>query len=608
MITRFKFSLTTILFIVIIQLSLNAQNHSNIDLANQYYEQGEIDKAIEIYEQLARNPKNIPLIHQNYFSILINNGRYEEAEDYIKKLIKRNPENLFYQVDRGLIFISQNEKEKEKDYFNTFIEKHSDDNYQVSALAQYMARKRLYEYALQMYLESRKNSGSPDAYALQLANIYRVLNQKDKMIMEYLLYVQEHPSSLPSIKNILQNYLENEEDLESFEALLIDKLQKDPNQPLYQDLLIWVNVQQHDFYGAFIQARAYDKKNNLAGSGMIELGQIALENNDYNNAIRIYNYVIDNYEGTSNYQIARRLVIMAREEKVKNTYPVDTEDIKTLINDYDQLINEVGLNQFTVEALRNKALLHAFYLNEHQKAISILGQIIKYPRMRKDIIDRSKLDLGDIYLLIGQPWESTLLYSQVEKSNKASVIGYEAKLRNAKLSYYKGDFALAQDHLDILKEATTREISNDAMKLSMLIKDNTALDTTDVPMQLYASIDLLLFQNKYDQALQKLDSFQNRYRNHSLVDEVLWQKSQIYLQLGKFEEAASNLQQLDEGYSYDILGDDAFFTLGKIYQDYMDEPDKAMQIFREFLEKYPGSVYTSEARKRFRQLRGDFNN
>jgi tetratricopeptide (TPR) repeat protein len=608
MITRFKFSLTTILFIVIIQLSLNAQNHSNIDLANQYYEQGEIDKAIEIYEQLARNPKNIPLIHQNYFSILINNGRYEEAEDYIKKLIKRNPENLFYQVDRGLIFISQNEKEKEKDYFNTFIEKHSDDNYQVSALAQYMARKRLYEYALQMYLESRKNSGSPDAYALQLANIYRVLNQKDKMIMEYLLYVQEHPSSLPSIKNILQNYLENEEDLESFEALLIDKLQKDPNQPLYQDLLIWVNVQQHDFYGAFIQARAYDKKNNLAGSGMIELGQIALENNDYNNAIRIYNYVIDNYEGTSNYQIARRLVIMAREEKVKNTYPVDTEDIKTLINDYDQLINEVGLNQFTVEALRNKALLHAFYLNEHQKAISILGQIIKYPRMRKDIIDRSKLDLGDIYLLIGQPWESTLLYSQVEKSNKASVIGYEAKLRNAKLSYYKGDFALAQDHLDILKEATTREISNDAMKLSMLIKDNTALDTTDVPMQLYASIDLLLFQNKYDQALQKLDSFQNRYRNHSLVDEVLWQKSQIYLQLGKFEEAASNLQQLDEGYSYDIFGDDAYFTLGKIYQDNMDEPDKAMQIFREFLEKYPGSVYTSEARKRFRQLRGDFNN
>jgi outer membrane protein assembly factor BamD (BamD/ComL family) len=31
-----------------------------------------------------------------------------------------------------------------------------------------------------------------------------------------------------------------------------------------------------------------------------------------------------------------------------------------------------------------------------------------------------------------------------------------------------------------------------------------------------------------------------------------------------------------------------------------------MEIYRDFLNKYPGSVYAAEARKRFRNLRGDF--
>jgi len=77
-------------------------------------------------------------------------------------------------------------------------------------------------------------------------------------------------------------------------------------------------------------------------------------------------------------------------------------------------------------------------------------------------------------MLKEEPWEATLLYSQVEKNQRDAPLGYEAKLRNAKLSYYKGEFRLAQEHLDILKQATTRENCNDAMDLSMRIKENTA--------------------------------------------------------------------------------------------------------------------------------------
>jgi tetratricopeptide (TPR) repeat protein len=193
-----------------------------------------------------------------------------------------------------------------------------------------------------------------------------------------------------------------------------------------------VNLQRKNFYSAFIQARAIDKRQNLQGNELMEIGRIAMVNEDYKNAIRTFEYIIDEYKGTPNYQVARRLVITCREEIVKNTFPVADDEIENLINDYQELIKDIGLNQNTIQALRSEALLYAFYLHDHDSAIAILHQIIQTPRISKSIVDESKLDLGDIYLLIGEPWESTLLYSQVEKSSKETPIGYEAKLRKCK--------------------------------------------------------------------------------------------------------------------------------------------------------------------------------
>jgi tetratricopeptide (TPR) repeat protein len=388
--------------------------------------------------------------------------------------------------------------------------------------------------------------------------------------------------------------------------MMYDKVQKSPNNIIYVDLLIWINLQRKNFYAAFIQARALDKRKKLEGVRVMEIGRIALENKDYKNSIRIFEYIIEEYPASANYQIARRLVIKSREEHVKTTYPVEIEEIRKLIADYDKLISEIGLNNNTIEALRSKALLHAFYLDEHEMAISILEEIIRVPRVSKSLIDQSKLNLGDIYLLIGQPWESTLLYSQVEKSSKETPNGYEAKLKNAKLSYYKGDFALAQSHLDILKTATTREISNDAIALSLLIKDNTMLDSNDVAMKRFADIDLLIFQNKKEKALRELDLMLQDYPDHTLVDEILWKSANLEMETGNFEKAIEKLKRIVDNFGSDILGDDAYFLMGKIYEEQLRDRNKAMEIYQDFLIRYPGSNYAAESRKRFRILRGDY--
>ena len=75
---------------------------------------------------------------------------------------------------------------------------------------------------------------------------------------------------------------------------------------------------------------------------------------------------------------------------------------------------------------------------------------------------------------------------------------------------------------------------------------------------------------------------------------------------GEFDKAIALLEKIVTEFGDDILSDDAYFLEGEIYEKHLKNKDKAMEIYREFLNKYPGSVYAAEARKRYRMLRGDF--
>jgi len=599
------------LIYVFLFLSLQAlsQNINDIELANEYYSKGDLEKAKDLYDQLAKNNQNIPYIHQNYFTILMDLRQFDEAENYIDRLIKKFPENFNYSLDLGTLYTRMGELSKAENYFRKIISKIGDDNYRVRVTAQYFINKQLMEWAIATYMEGRKAMKNDLLFSLEMANIYRILNKRDDMVEEYLNYVIQNPSNINYVKNTLQNLLSEPEEMASLETLLFEKVQQEPTMDIYSELLIWVNLQQKNFYGAFIQARALDKRLKLDGRKVIDVAIIAMRNEDYEEAIKIFDYIIKEYPGTFNFVIARMYRIKSREEIVKRSYPVRQEDIKALVDDYGAFVNEIGINATTLEALKNQAALYAFYLDDKQQAIKILQEIIDTPIASAELKAESKLTLGDIYILTGETWESTLLYSQVEKSMKESSLGYEAKLRNAKLSYYKGDFELAKEHLNILKNATSREIANDAMDMSLLITDNTALDmdTTDAAMKEYARIDLLLFQNKTHEALNSIDSMVAKFPAHSLTDELYMQKAKILLKAGQFQESISLLEKIVAEYGHDVLGDDAYYLMGKIYEGQTSNNEKAMEVYQDFLIKYPGSVFSADVRKRFRKLRGDFS-
>ncbi len=585
-----------------------SQQTQEIQIANEYYLKGEKSKAAELYSYLAKSDNNIPIIHNNYFTILLDLGRYDEAQNYLKRIIKKEPRNLQYKLDQGILYMRSGDITKADKYIRELIADNKANVQSAKMISDYLAARSLLDYAILSLTETRQALGNNYVYSLELAMLYRLQGEKDKMVNEYLSYVTQSSANIQYVKNVMQALLTDPNDMETLEKLLYQKVQQNPNMEVFSDLLIWVTMQQKNFYASFIQARAYDKRYKNGGEKCMEVARVALDNEDYANAAKIYRYVANEFPDSPHYLLARLGLIHTREAEVKNSYPVKLDSVRSLILDYNKFISQYPNNAYSLEAERSEAILYANYLDQKDSAVVLLENLVANPRASVYLKSKAKLDLGDIYLLRGEPWESTLLYSQVEKVQHENTLGYEAKLKNAKLSYYKGDFILAQEHLDILKEATTREIANDAMDLSMRIKENIAFDSVGEALKEYAAIELLLYQNKIEEALVKLqDENSAMAKSNTIRDDVYWLEAQIRLKRGEFDKALLLLKKIDSQYPDDVLADDAYFLQAEIEERHLKNPEQAKEIYREFLTKYPGSVFAAEARKRYRTLRGDFN-
>jgi len=352
---------------------------------------------------------------------------------------------------------------------------------------------------------------------------------------------------------------------------------------------------------ALTQAKALDKRTNSNGQGVYDLAEIFLDKEYFALSEDAYDYVIAKGKNNPFFIEANinKIYALTRIISIKN------EDISILDDIYIKTITDLGINKKTVILLSNYAHFKAFYLHDLEAADSLLQQAMLIPSINSYDLAECKMEYADVLLLQGAIWESMLYYSQVEKDFKEHPIGHEAKLRVAKIAYYQGDFSWAQAQLGVLKASTSKLIANNAMELSLLITDNYNLDTTEVSMRIFANADLLYYQQKYDEAIQKYDSVLTLFVGHSLSDEIYMRKANIYLENQRIEDALVNYEKIGTDWNYDILADDALYKRAKIYDDILKDSNLAMQLYEQILLEHNSSIYVSEARRRYRDLRGD---
>ena len=421
----------------------------------------------------------------------------------------------------------------------------------------------------------------------------------------YLIYLENNPVNNERVKNKLQSASDKRKIFDELETQLYERIQQDADKEFFNELLIWMYVQQKDFESAFLQAKALDKRNKEDGTRIIELARLAVNEEYFDDAILAYEYVIDKGENEYYYFIAKSEVLNTRKQKLSSRFDYTEEDVLSLKGDYLDFLDVYGFSINTATTIRELSHLEAFFLHNTDSAISLSERLIKMPNLQPKTLNETKLDLGDFYTLDGDVWEATLLYAQVDKSEKDSPLGEMARFKNAKLSYYKGEFEWAQAQLNVLKGSTSELIANDALQLSIFIMDNLGLDTTSVPMLMFARADLQIFQNDLDAAVSTLDSITYIFPGHALDDDILFAKAKINLKQRNFSDAKMNLQRIIDHHGDDLLGDDATFHLARLCEKQLELTETAMELYKSLIINYKDSVLVVDARKRFRFLRGD---
>ena len=570
-------------------------------IADEYFYKGDLEKAVDYYEKIIKNEQSIPLVYENYFTALIKLERNDDAEKFLKKQLKSHTQSYQYNIDLGYVYLKQDNEKQAAKQFDEARELIKINSIYTKKIADYFLSRGLFEEALESYAVARKSQKNSRPYALEVADVYRLKGQTDAMIDEVLNTCHETLREPVAAQNYLQTYLTKEDEYKLLEKKCYTRIQSYPEHIGYNRLLFWLYMQKQEFQKAFLQAKAIDKRYSKSGAEILQLGEIAFRNKHYAEATEMYSYVYKEYH---NYWAKQRM-IESKEQMVENTYPLDTLALRDLLKNYQSLEEELNNFHKKYEVRRNIARIQGLYLGEYELAIQTLEEISNYQRLQNEFRASTKVLLGDIYLLAEDPWEATLRYSQAEKLVGDVPEGHIAKLKNAKFNYYIGNFELAQAQLDILKLNTDREIANDAIEMSLLIKDNLALDSTDLVLKEYASIDLLIFQKKYDDALLKLKSMLLDYPQHSLTDEIYWSIGQIYQQTGRDTLAVEYYEKIIANYKQDIFTDNAYYYIAKIYDQQLNQKEKAMNYYKELLINFPGSVFSADSRKQYRKLRGD---
>ncbi len=593
----------------IITTSIFAQPKFNDSkLAYQYYKNKEYDKAVVIYKSLYENSSSSRNYFTFYLNCLIQLKELDNAEKLIKKEMRKRPKDLSLLVELGYNYQQQGNTEKANKQYQKAIKHLPADKNQVIRLSNSFRAKRKYGLAKQTLLKGRKLLNNNSLFRNELANVYLVEREYSEMLNEYLDLLSENESQLKNIENRLQAAMYIDVDDEIYLSIkegVIRKIQQNPQFSVYNELLIWLYVQKKDFRKAFFQAKALDKRNNEEGNRLMNLGRLAFSNNDLDVAGDIFKYIIKKGSSNNNFFNAKKLYLKVSYNKLIIQNKTDAAHMSEIAKLYDETIDEFGVNVKTAGIVKDYSHILAFYLDNTNKAKEYLQRLMNLKALKKDFINLCKLELADIDLFDGNIWEAALLYAQIENDNEESIIGHEAKLRKAKLAYYSGDFLWAQAQLDVLKASTSKLIANDAFALSMLITENTGLDTSETAMKLYASAELYEYRKQDSMAFLTLDSILTMFPNHSLTDEVLFKKAEIYLSHQNYDEAIKYLNIVINDYGTDVLGDNALFKLASIYDYNKNDPDEAEKLYKKLMTDYEGSIYIVEARKRYRAIRGD---
>ena len=572
----------------------------NEQLAQYYYDKGDFEKAKISFEELLKEmPQN-----SQYFQKTIDCYQQLQQFDVAEKAIQDRL-NSYKQgnllVELGYNFqLQKNEASAKKQYVEALDRIKKNPN-EVYSIANSFERKVLLDYALKSYqtaIELQPNYN----FNYQIALLYGQLGNTEMMISTFLDEAYANPQNSIQIQNQLARFMVEEGDENFNETLrkaLIVRAQK--NQDVFWNhYLSWFYVQQKEVGKAFIQEKAVYKRNPDSLSDIVNLAQLAIEEDDDATAKEILGFVLENTTDLELLIQANSYLIEMKIDKAQ------VKDFAAINTELERLLTEYEISPLTLSLQLIQAHFVAFKLKKPEEGKTIIKKALE---LQLNVYEQAhaKMELADILLFEEKFNQALIYYSQIEEDLKNDEVAHEASLKAAKTSYFQGDFAWALKQFKELKSASTQLIANDALEYFLLINDNTVADSTQTALKQFAKGDYLLYQNRNQEATAQFQSILKSFKEQQIEAVTMLRLGKIYEKSNEYNLALPQYQNIIDHHADGIYIDEALYFSAEIYNNKLQQPEKAKSLYEKIIFNHQDSIYFVEARKKFRQLRGDTN-
>ncbi len=584
---------------------MNAQLKEQVQideqLASQYYREQEYELARDLYKKLY-DKTEMAHYFQQYIECLLALKDYDKAERELKAYAKKNPSNYKTAVDLIYVYLQQGNDNKAEKQFKELTKDLPDHAPTIRNLSYAFQARSLYDMALNVLEKGNTLLEGKETFYMDQAYIYQATANYPEAFRYYFMELETHPGQYNNIRNRLQTmmfYDVNNSISDELRLALLKRTQEKPDNLELAQLLVWFALQQEDYDIALAQSQSIDRKTHDQDAQINNLASICLNNKQFDIAKQGYSYIMEKGKSSPFYGQALCGTIKTDYMKLLAINSTDNKAYERLSKRIDEAYEDVGTNDLTRLTL-TQADIMTYQLGRSQEAIELLSKTIETVGNRQDKAEL-KLKLADIYLREDEVWEATLLYSQVDKSLKEEPLGHEARFKNAQLRYFIGEYEWALGQLKVLKAATSKLIANDAMTLSLVIKDNLEADTTGTELNRLARADYRIYQQREDEAIAILDDIVST-GNYVSKPHALFRKAEIEENRKDFDTAELLFLQIVEQYPDSYMADAALMHAAMIEQNELKDKESAKQHYEKLIDEYPTSIYTAQAKKNYRKL------
>ena len=570
-------------------------------LATQYYREQDYEKARDLYAKLYEKSGQTGYFQQ-LIECLINLKDYDRAEKELKSMAKKNP--TYYKAIADLVYVYtlQGKSDKAKRQFNEIMKDLPVNAGIIRSISYAFQNRGLNDLAMSVLEKGNTLLDGKETFYMDQAYLNQSSANYQEAFRYYFLELEAHPGQYNNIRNRLQTmmfYDVNNSISDELRIALLRQTQDKPDNLEYAQLLVWFALQQEDYDIALAQCQSIDRKTHDQDAQINNLAGICLNNKQFDIAKQGYDYILDKGKSGPFYGQALTGTIKADYLRLKAENNADAKAYERLSKRINDAYNDINSNDLTRLTLIQADIM-AYQLNQTDEAVSLLTKTVEQVGGKQDKAEL-KLKLADIYLHEDEVWEATLLYSQVDKSMKEEPLGHEARFKNAQLRYFIGEYEWAESQLKVLKAATSKLIANDAMTLSLVIKDNLEVDSTGMEINRLARVDYRIYQQREDEAIALLDVIIANGNDVS-KPHALFRKGEIAEKRKEFEAAEQLYLQIVEQYPESYMADAALMHAALIEQNELKNKELAKQHYEKLIDEYPTSIYTAQAKKNYRKL------